>query len=195
MRERRLRKKNRTPLLKVPPFKQTDDSRCGPAVVKMILAYNGIKATEDELCKLCNHSYEMGCSNEGMKKALESYGMKVKTKEDASLEDIKKYLDQKIPVMVDWFSNGVSKNTSAVPGGHASVVVGMDENNIYLLDPENAQVRKLLQKDFMSVWFDWKRSNTIQKWKNMVLRQLMIAENDKDEKTKEAETSRTKDKA
>ena len=62
-------------MLEILPFKQSDGSRCGTAVIMMVLYYYGIDALEDEICKRCNHTYELGCDDEGMKKAFESYDL------------------------------------------------------------------------------------------------------------------------
>lgn len=162
-------------MLHVPPFKQTDGSRCGPAAVKMVLGYYNINATEDELCGLCNHSYALGCTDIGMKKALNYYGMNVKILNNSTLKDIEKYIKKGIPVIVDWFTGGVNPKLSDMPDGHSSVVVDIDEEYIYLLDPENGEIRQILHTDFLRVWFDWKHSPIIDYSADLVLRQLIVA--------------------
>jgi predicted double-glycine peptidase len=39
--------------------------------------------------------------------------------------------------------------------GHYSVVVGLDENFVYLQDPELAGLRAVTLENFMNMWFDF----------------------------------------
>ena len=163
------------PRLKVPPFKQTDASRCGPASVKMVLDYYGIIASEDEVAKSCNHTFERGCSNEDMKTALEKYGLSVEIKQDNSFDDVSSWVKKKVPVIVDWFTGGIAPSLRDFPNGHASVVVGIDANNIHIIDPENGKVRSIKKKDFIRVWFDWKNNNQTPNKESLLLRLMIIA--------------------
>lgn len=163
-------------MLKVSSFKQTDSSRCGPACVKMVLGYYGIMATENQVAKKCNWTFEKGCDNMDMVKALNSYGLKSILQTDCTYEDIQKCIKKKIPVIVDWFTHGVNPSTTIMANGHASVVVGLDNDNIFLIDPEDGKQRSIPRKEFMRVWFDWrgKESEFISKWEDMVVRGMII---------------------
>lgn len=152
------------------PFKQSDSSRCGPAAVRMVLDYYGIDTTEEELCNRCKWTYEEGCDDEGMKEAIESYGLGCEILNFRTLEDIKYWVKHHVPIIVDWFSGGPGE----MPNGHSSVVVEMDREKIYLMDPEIGQVRGVLKEDFLRVWFDWKKTAKIETWDNMVIRQIII---------------------
>lgn len=143
-------------MIEIVPFKQTDNSRCGPASIKMILSYYGIEASEDEICERCGHTYELGCTNVQMVEALESYGLISFIEENSSFEEIEHWLSQGYPVIVDWFSPGDPLDpTPEMPNGHASVVVDLDIENITLIDPEIGGLRKIKREEFMRVWFDW----------------------------------------
>lgn len=159
-------------MLEIIPFKQSDGSRCGPAVIKMILYYYGIDALEDEICKRCNHTYELGCDDLGMKQAFESYDLAVKIYNNSTLADLEYWIKHRVPVVVDWFSTASSEET---PNGHSSVVVNIDENNVYLMDPEIGKVRSISRDDFLRVWFDWKiTSPYLTSLDDMILRQMII---------------------
>ena len=73
--------------IKIKPFIQTDDSRCGPATLHMILDYYGITVTEDELAVLCNHSYQIGCTNSDMERVLKQYGLITLSKQNSSIKN------------------------------------------------------------------------------------------------------------
>lgn len=86
---------------------------------------------------------------------------------------MEKWLDKKVPVIVDWFTKGRQDySESEVSDGHYSVVAGLDDKHIYLQDPEIGRIRKLERDDFMRVWFDFK-GNYI-KPKELIIRQMII---------------------
>ena len=157
------------------PFKQGDDSRCGPSSIKSVLYYYGIDATENEICKRCNWSYEVGCTDDGIKKAIESYGLGCSIINNCNLEDIEYWIKHHIPVIVDWFTPGINPGLEDMPDGHSGVIVGIDRNRVYMLDPEIGAIRSIMRHDFLRVWFDWRSTSAIENWQNMVLRQIIIA--------------------
>ena len=145
-------------LLNVKPFQETmGEGMCGPASLKIVLNYYGLEKSEAELAELCNTTKEMGTNEENLRKAAESLGFKVETKVHSTFEDIQYWLDKNVPVIVDWFTRGrIDYDESTVADGHYSVVVGLDEEYIYIEDPELGNMRKMKLEDFMVVWFDFK---------------------------------------
>jgi len=129
---------------------------CGPASLKIVLAYYGVEKSEKELAKLCRAKKDMGTDDKGIKKAAADMGFKVKIKNNSNFKDIENWLDKDVPVIVNWFTRGRVDYTDAdVADGHYSVVCGLDDKNIYLQDPEIGGIRKLGREDFMTVWFDF----------------------------------------
>ena len=146
---------------------------CGPASLKMVLAYYGIDKTEAELAKLCGTDSGLGTDDISIKKAAESLGFNVEIHNTSTFEDIQKWLDKKVPVIVNWFTRGrIDYDIAEVPDGHLSVVVGLDDENIYLQDPEIGKLRKISRDDFMKVWFDFK-GGYINSWDDLIIRQLI----------------------
>ncbi len=146
---------------------------CGPASLKMVLNYYGLEKTEKELAELCGTDPVLGTSDEGLKRAAEGLGLKVEIKNNSTFDDIQHWLDKKVPVIVNWFTRGrIDYNDSQVPDGHLSVVVGLDDEHIYLQDPEIGDLRKISRDDFMKVWFDFK-GKYIKAWDEMIIRQLI----------------------
>src|SRR3989338_3141324 len=145
-------------LLPVKPFQETlFKSMCGPASLKMVFDYYGIEKSEQEIAKLAGTTDELGTDDQGIKKAAEKLGFKVEIKNKGIFEDIQKWLDEKVPVIVNWFTRGrADYEDSEVADGHYSVVVGLDEEFIYLQDPEIGKLRKIAREDFIKVWFDFK---------------------------------------
>lgn len=161
-------------LLPVKPFQETlHASMCGPASLKMVLAYYGVEKDEEEIALQCGRDPDLDTDDEGIKKAAESYGFKVEIQNEASFEDVQGWLDKKVPVIVNWFSRGrADYSDSEVADGHYSVVVGLDKENIYLQDPEIGELRIFTRDDFMRVWFDF-TGEYIDSWEDMIVRQLI----------------------
>lgn len=128
--------------------------------------------SEKELAKLSKTSVKLGTNEQGIMRAAKQFGFKVKAKNKSTFKDIEKYLNDSIPVIVNWFSRGRSDySDSCVPDGHYSVVCGIDDRYIYLQDPEIGRIRKIERGDFMTVWFDFTGKRV--KPNELVIRQLI----------------------
>lgn len=53
------------------------------------------------------------------------------------------------------------------------MVVGLDEEYIYLQDPEIGELRKIKRNDFLKVWFDF-TGECIASWEEMIIRQIIV---------------------
>ncbi|HOF50408.1 MAG TPA: C39 family peptidase [Candidatus Colwellbacteria bacterium] len=161
-------------MLEVRPFQESlNGGYCGPASLKMVLDYYGIKKSESDLARLCRAYKTNGVEAEDIKRAAEGLGLKVVIKNKANFSDIRKYLDKGIPVIVDWFTRGRNDYPdSEVADGHYSVVVGLDKKHIYLQDPEIGKIRKIKRDDFLKVWFDFK-GEYMKSPKDLVLRTII----------------------
>ena len=139
----------------------------------MVLAYYGVEKSEAGLAKLCGTDPNLGTDDSGIKRAAEILGFNVEINNNSTFEDIQKWLDKKAPVIVNWFTRGrIDYDIAEVPDGHLSVVVGLDNENIYMQDPEIGELRKINRDDFMKVWFDFK-SKYISSWDDLIIRQLI----------------------
>ncbi len=163
-----------TNYLQVKPFQETlHGSFCGPAVIKMVFDFYGINKTEAEVAILSNKDEDLGISDADIKRTLEGEGLRVEIKNFASFEDIQAALDKGAPVIVDWMTRGrYDYDEDEVVDGHYSVVVGLDDESIYLQDPEVGRMRTIPKEDFIRVWFDF-TSDHIEKWEDMVIRQMI----------------------
>ena len=143
--------------LNVKPFQETlHANMCGPASLKILLSYYGIDKSEQELARLANIAPDIGIDDKSITRVAESLGFKVQIKNESNFSDIEEWLKRGVPVIVDWFTRGRSDYPdSEVADGHYSVVIGLDDEYIYLQDPEIGGVRKIKREDFMKVWFDF----------------------------------------
>jgi ABC-type bacteriocin/lantibiotic exporter with double-glycine peptidase domain len=138
-------------LLNLLPYIQSDDSLCGVTSCRSILYYFGIDKTEQEIAIACNHSYELGCSNEDMVKALEYFGLGARIFKSCTLNDLHYWNRHRVPVIVDFFTDN----------GHSGIVVDVNKD-VWILDPWDGEIHKYSAEVFQRIWFDWRETETIQ---------------------------------
>ena len=160
-------------ILDVEPFQETlHADMCGPAALKIVLAYYGVEKTERELAQLCSLRKGLGTDANGIRKAAEELGFTVRIKDGSTFSDIAAWLKKGVPVIVDWFTRGrLDYDKASVPDGHYSPVIGLDGKHIYLQDPELGSVRKISRDDFIRAWFDF--SGAVVKPEELIVRQLI----------------------
>lgn len=151
-------------MLKIDSFRQKP-GYCGPASLKMVLGYLGVKITEKKLALISGCKPSCGIGAEGLVGAAEKLGFRAQVKDFSDLEDIRTWVNKKkIPVIVDWF---------AFEGGHYSVVSGIDRENIYLEDPSLGHRRALKLSTFMRLWFDFP-TNYLRSKDELIIRRMII---------------------
>src|SRR3989344_3530561 len=88
-----------------------------------------------------------GVSVDGLINAAKGLGLNAFYKDFSEIKDLKEYVvDKKIPVIVDWFS---------IDDGHYSVIVDIDDKNIYIQDPEQLEPKTFDIEFFNRIWFDF----------------------------------------
>lgn len=144
-------------MLDVKPFQMRPNSGfCGPASLKIVLSYYGLKKSEKKLAELCRTSNQLGTKNIRIKIAAERLGLTAVVKNNSNLRSIESWLKSGVPIIVNWFTTGRPEYADIdVPGGHYSVVTGIDDKFIYLQDPEIGKIRRIKRAEFMRVWFDF----------------------------------------
>jgi predicted double-glycine peptidase len=169
-----LKKNNtKTKVLNVKPFRQSRGF-CGPACLKMILEFYGLEKSEQELGKLSKCTKSKGTSAENIIKAAKKLGFEAHVENNSNLARIKYFLNRETPVIVDWFSHDE---------GHYSVAVSIDDENIYLQDPELGAIRTLNRQTFFRVGFDFPKAY-IRTPKDIILRRIIVIEKKKIEKNR-----------
>lgn len=161
-------------LLQISPHQEKlNSNHCGPAVLHMVFKYFDVNISEDELAKLCRVDEVGYTDSKTIEKVAKDYGFKVEVKENSSFDEIQSWLDKKVPVIVDWFTRGRSEyDDNALADGHYSIVVGLDNESIYLQDPEIGGLRKINKDDFLTVWFDYE-GEFMESKEDLVLRQII----------------------
>ena len=157
-----------TKLLNVKPFRQTP-RYCGPASLKIVLEYYGISKSEKELVRMTRCTKRDGTKAKNIVLAARKLGLNAYMRDNSSISKISALLKKGIPTIVDWFSDDE---------GHYSVVVGIDNKQIYLQDPELGRVKKIDRKTFMRVWFDFE-DEYLKNSKGLILRRIVVIYNKK----------------
>lgn len=153
-------------MLDVKPFRQRSEF-CGPACLKMVLEYYGVRKSEKELARLANYTKSKGASAENLLKAAKKLGFKGAIKDFAEIKDVREYvLRKKTPVIVPWFS---------VYEDHYSVVVDIGKDSIYLQDPELGHLRAMKVDRFKILWFDLQLGNKPLRSRDQVIIRRLIA--------------------
>ena len=162
------------PHITLQPFQETlHADMCGPASLKIVLAYYGIEKSEQELADLAEVIPGIGIDDQTIVKVIQALGLQAEIKNESSFDDIEQALKAGKPVIVDWFTRGRSEYShSEVADGHYSVVCGLDDDFIYLQDPEIGGIRKIARDDFMKVWFDFKGAYL--KIEELIMRQAIV---------------------
>lgn len=160
-------------LLNLEPFQETlHCGMCGAASLLIVLKYYSIEKSEQELALMLDVDSELGTDSASIKRVAESFGLKVEIENECTFENIEKWLDREIPVIVDWFTRGrCDYSESEVADGHYSVVAGLDDKYIYLQDPEIGKLRKIAREDFLRVWFDFE--GELIESEGLIIRQLI----------------------
>ena len=134
---------------------------CGPAAVRSIYAsITGIILDEKNL-KIMLGTNDNGTRPEAIKKFFEEKGLIVVEAENQTIDDIKRELLAGKLCLVVYQAWGTEKEYLELESGHYSVIYGIDEEDVYLMDPSihkddglGIGKRKLSLERFLANWRD-----------------------------------------
>lgn len=139
--------KGRTRMIKLPKiYKQTTLYTCGPAALAMVFGYYGIEKSEEELVELAKTTQENGTENKDMVRVAQELGLDAEYKKESSIAELKQFVDRGIPIIVLWFS--------PEEGGHFSVVVEVNSDEVVMADSLLGGERRMKIIDFLNRWFE-----------------------------------------
>jgi ABC-type bacteriocin/lantibiotic exporter with double-glycine peptidase domain len=137
-------------VLPVTHHRQKADGYCLPACAQMVLDYLGFPRSQEVLAHQLGLRPSLGVPAPHIKN-LNSPDLAV-VYESGTLDTVQKWLDETTPVIVfvqagelpSWFGHRFQ---------HAVLVVGLDEEQVYLLDPAvEGGVTAVSRGDFMLAW-------------------------------------------
>ena len=131
--------------MNVPFHKQTTDYMCAPTVIQMIFEYFGKHEKQETLAKDLKSSPERGTSHVEMVRCVREYGFKCYAKTGSSIDDIRHFLDQKIPVIVNYIE-------PCDETGHYAIAVEANDTELFLNDPWNGERFRIGISEFEKRW-------------------------------------------
>lgn len=143
--------------LAVPHRRQRTVYTCGPASLRMVLAYYGKADTEADISEAVSCTADAGTSPGNMARYLRKRGFVARSRSRRNLADIRADLRRGHPVIVAyqaWGGPGVDLSKT-LSHGHYAVVVGATLERITLADPSAKKPRIHLDpSDFVNRWCD-----------------------------------------
>jgi predicted double-glycine peptidase len=115
-------------VLTIPFYEQNTDYTCGPASLRMVLAYYGRSIPEEELVPLLGTNDAMGTERNRMGEIIKSHNLIPFEQTDATLDDLRHLLQNQMPVIVRYLEEEENSD-------HYGVVVGINDTHIILNDP------------------------------------------------------------
>ena len=144
-------------LISVPLTHQCYDYTCGVGALQSILYYYGKHFRQDELAKVLEPDSIKGTNYRRMAEFARSLGFQVDVLTNMSLENLKKMIDDRKPVIVliqAWPETPVQWSESWNEG-HYAVAIGYDERNIYFMDPSTLGHYTFIPiPEFLDRWHD-----------------------------------------
>lgn len=152
-------------LILLPTVRQATDHTCGVASLQSILMYDGIDCREDILAEKLHAKDHAGIDD--IERCMTDYGFKVTQYRKMSLDELKKLIDRRLPVLVcvqAWEPSCVTAEQyrREWDSGHWVVVIGYDADNIYVMDPSTlGNYAYVPVGEFMARWHDRDEKETL----------------------------------
>jgi uncharacterized protein len=166
----------------VPEVSQSTGFSCGAVALQAVFKHYGVKKSEEEMIKLLGSNSEDGTTTESLVKVARRFGFHTRAKHNMDISDLKKWLNDKKPVIVVMQAKGTEKeykNYKKLDKGHYVVAIGYDKDWLYFEDPSSdmkGKRGKIAINDFSRRWKDVDGDNAIRYrwglavWKNQAYR-------------------------
>ena len=124
-------------MLNVPHFRQVRAFTCGPACLRMVLAYYEIADTEADISDAVGCTADAGTSPANMARYLRKRGFVAHSRTNCTLADIKADIKRgRVPIIAYQAHGGPGVDLSTtLLHGHYSIVVGVTGDRVTLCDP------------------------------------------------------------
>jgi predicted double-glycine peptidase len=149
-------------LLNVPSIRQSTEYSCGAATFESIMAFYGNDLSEENVMDILKTT-EGGTSPESFLKGAKKFGLKSKMEKGMSMEEIRDYLDKKIPVILAIQAWNEKKVDYAKDwgDGHYVAAIGYDKDGFYFMDPSQLGYSYLETEELDSRWHDISKEKEI----------------------------------
>ena len=143
--------------IRIPLTRQATDYTCGIAALQSILYYWGEEFREDQLVEKLQPTPEDGTKYPRIVEFAKSLNFRVDIRTGMTLEDLKRLIDEKKPVILliqAWPESPVDY-TQDWDDGHYVIAVGYDSQNVYFMDPSTLGHYTFIPiKKFLDRWHD-----------------------------------------
>ena len=142
-------------IIDFPILRQTYGYDCGASAIQGVLDYYGIDIREEMIMKISSTN-KKGTTIKGLKKVAKYFDLSY-TERKMNIDDLKKYVDKKIPVIIALQAWSEDKNKDLEKDwkdGHYVVVIGYSKNRIYFADPSSESKTFLFYKELEKRWHD-----------------------------------------
>jgi predicted double-glycine peptidase len=147
-------------LLPVPIISQAAPWTCGPASLMAALMYFGVfDDPESRLDAELNATPEQGVHPQGIAAEARAFGLGAEVRTGMTLNDLAEELGRGSIVILDlqaWPSRPVARSESGWEDGHYVVLVGLDDQRVYAMDPSvRTGYAYLAREAFLRRWHDY----------------------------------------
>ena len=136
---------------------QCYDYTCGVGALQSLFYYYGKDLRHDELVKALEPDPIKGTNYRRMVEFARSLGFQVDVLTQMSLEELKKLIDDRKPiiVLIQAWPDSLVKWSESWDEGHYAVAIGYDERNIYFMDPSTLGHYTFIPvPEFLDRWHD-----------------------------------------
>ena len=143
--------------LVVPTVRQSKNYTCGAASSVAVLRAFGQEATERGLAKEMKSDPTQGTLPAHIVKAMKARGLGAEAQTDLTFGKLREHLQRGALVIVAyqaWRDDVKTPWAQLWDDGHYSVVTGMDEANVYLMDPSQSDRGFVPRQEFEERWHD-----------------------------------------
>jgi len=126
-------------------FHQKRGYTCGPASMKMIFDFFGLRIGEEKLKKLLKANKKIGTKHLPLIKLALKNGFYCFVHNNSLLNDVKSLVDRDLPVIVHYIEPLTNEE-------HYSVIIGYKRNKIIMNDPWAGKNFKIKISDFEQRW-------------------------------------------
>jgi len=143
--------------IQVPLTRQATEYTCGVAALQSILFYYGKEFREDQLFEKLQADPKRGTQYPKIVEFARSLGFRVDVQTNMTLEDLKRQIDDRKPVIVliqAWPDSPVDWSQDW-KDGHYAIALGYDSHNIYFMDPSTLGHYTFIPvPEFLDRWHD-----------------------------------------
>jgi predicted double-glycine peptidase len=139
-----------------PEYRQVYEYDCGASALQSVLVYYGLDIREGKIMTMAKTTKKEGTTPQHLLAVAKKLGFKAEIICPLSLMDLKKYLQNGQPVIIDLqaWANKQKNYSRDWNNGHYVVAIGYDSKKIYFEDPNSMSRTYLSHQELLVRWHD-----------------------------------------